>query len=107
MGMGDLPASPVSCDARSTSGPVTRPLQVILVAPNLAERMGGEAIKALQIYEELARRGIDVHQVTHGRVRDELSAKHPNMAVSYIEDDWLTLFIYCRAPLKWLVDWYF
>jgi len=29
------------------------------------------------------------------------------MAVSYIEDDWLTLFIYCRAPLKWLVDWYF
>jgi glycosyltransferase involved in cell wall biosynthesis len=77
-------------------------LQVILVAPNVTERMGGEAIKALQIYQELARRGIDVHQVTHGRVRDDLARLHPEMSVTYIEDDWLTLFFNRYPFLRWL-----
>jgi glycosyltransferase involved in cell wall biosynthesis len=82
-------------------------LHVILVAPNVAERMGGEALKALQIYEELTRRGIDVHQVTHGRVRDELALRVPDMKVSYVEDDRLTLFLFRVVPLRWFMDPYF
>src|SRR4051794_31830677 len=69
--------------------------------------MGGEAIKALQIYDELARRGIDVHQVTHGRVREEMDRTHPDMKVSYVEDDALTFLLHRSVVLRWLIDPYF
>jgi glycosyltransferase involved in cell wall biosynthesis len=65
-----------------------RDLSLILVSPNVSEQMGGEAIKALQIYFELARQGAQVHQITHQRVRDELSRKFPEMKVSYVKDTW-------------------
>jgi hypothetical protein len=45
-------------------------LQVRLAAPNLLERISSKAIKADQIDEEMARRGIDVHQLTF---REELA----------------------------------
>ena len=61
-------------------------LRVILISPNVSERMGGEAIKALEIYRELARAGADVHQITHVRVREELARQHPFMRVSYVND---------------------
>lgn len=83
------------------------PLRLILVAPNVAERMGGEAIRALQIHDELVRRGIDVHQVTHGRVRAEMDRTHPEMQVSYIEDDRLDLFLSRVPVLRWFMDVYF
>ena len=59
---------------------------VILIAPNLSEQMGGEAIKSLQIARELLRRGVTVRQITHARVRDELSAKFPQLDVTYLPD---------------------
>jgi glycosyltransferase involved in cell wall biosynthesis len=95
-----------SLDLGNTRSTESR-LQVILIAPNVAERMGGEAIKALQIYEELARRGIDVHQVTHGRSREEMALRHPEMKVSFIDDDRFTLFIFRFKVLHFLVDPYF
>jgi glycosyltransferase involved in cell wall biosynthesis len=70
-----------------------QPLQVILAAPNVSEQMGGEAIKALQIYLELERQGVAVHQVTQERVRDELSKKYPGMKVSYVSDGWFQRLI--------------
>ena len=76
--------SPPSHVEGGTSG-----LFVILVSPNVSEQMGGEAIKALQIYRELDRQGIEIHQITHDRVRDELSAKFPKMRVTYLKDDLL------------------
>jgi len=60
---------------------------VILIAPNVSEQMGGESIKALQIYQSLAARGVKVHQITHSRVRDELARLHPEMPVSFVEED--------------------
>ena len=60
---------------------------VILIAPNVCEGMGGEAIMALQIYKNLARTGADVRQITHGRVRAQLARECPEMAVSFIDDD--------------------
>ena len=60
---------------------------IILIAPNVSEQMGGEAMKALQIYQELVARGFQVHQITHERVRKELTARFPEMSVSYIADN--------------------
>lgn len=59
---------------------------VILVAPNVSEQMGGESMKALQIYLELDRQGVRVYQVTHQRVKPELERKFPGMRVSYVAD---------------------
>jgi glycosyltransferase involved in cell wall biosynthesis len=70
-----------------------RALCVILVAPNVSEQMGGEAIKALQIYLELDRQGVQVFQVTHQRVKQELDHKFPRMRVSYVTDGWFQRWI--------------
>lgn len=59
---------------------------VILIAPNVSEQMGGEAIKALQIYLELERQGVRVHQITHERVQSELKKNFPQMSVTYVSD---------------------
>jgi glycosyltransferase involved in cell wall biosynthesis len=67
---------------------------VILIAPNVSEQMGGEAIKALQIYLELERQGVRVHQITHERVRNELTKNFPQMSVSYISDTNLEKMLY-------------
>ncbi|MDE1175199.1 MAG: glycosyltransferase family 4 protein [Edaphobacter sp.] len=61
-------------------------VDVILIAPNVSEQMGGEAIKALQIYLELKRQGVRVHQITHVRVRKELEKSFPDMQVTYTPD---------------------
>src|SRR4051812_7093629 len=63
--------------------------RVILIAPNVSEQMGGEAIKALQIYQELDRQGVEVHQITHNRVQRELETKFPRMHVTYIKDTFI------------------
>jgi glycosyltransferase involved in cell wall biosynthesis len=72
--------------------------EVILVAPNVSEQMGGEAIKALQIYLELARQGVRVHQITHVRVKAELDQKFPQMSVTYLPDTRIEKLLY-RSPL--------
>ena len=77
-----------------------RSLAVILVAPNVSEQMGGEAIKSLQIYFELERRGVRVHLVTHSRVRGEISRRWPAMKVSYVEDDWLQILAWRSVVLR-------
>jgi glycosyltransferase involved in cell wall biosynthesis len=74
-------------------------LFVILVSPNVSEQMGGEAIKALQIYLELSRRGVSVHQITHERVKPELDRKFPEMSVSYVRDTWFQKTVYRVRPL--------
>jgi alpha-maltose-1-phosphate synthase len=73
-------------------------LSFILVSPNVSEQMGGEAIKALQIYLELAQRGARVQQVTHERVKGELDRHFPSMSVTYVKDTWLQKAAY-RAGL--------
>ena len=74
------PAPPPSPSAYADVPPV------ILIAPNVSDQMGGEAIKALHIALELKRRGIRVHQVTHERVKPELSSKHPDLDVTYVAE---------------------
>lgn len=81
-------------------------LFVILVAPNVSEHMGGEAIKALQIYLELERAGVRVHQITHDRVKTELTKNYPGLQVSYVRDTWFQVMLYrskVLAPLLGIV----
>ncbi len=82
---------------------------VILVAPNASEQMGGEAIKALHIALELAKRGIRVRQVTHERVRPELTKNHPHLDVTYIPETaaqaWMWKSVVLRPLLKLTFQW--
>lgn len=80
--------------------PDARSLAVILVAPNVSEQMGGEAIKSLQIYFELERKGVRVHLVTHSRVKHEIASRWPAMNVSYVEDDWLQFLAWRSVLLR-------
>ncbi len=82
-------------------------LSVILVNPNVSEQMGGEAIKALQIYQELARQGVRVHQVTHERVKPELDRKFPELSVSYVRDGWVQKALARIGPLPLVLEMIF
>ncbi len=80
---------------------------VILIAPNVTEGMGGEAIMALQIYRSLVHKGADVRQITHSRVREPLKGECPEMKVEFVEDDWLDRAIYRSRVLSRLSYTYF
>jgi glycosyltransferase involved in cell wall biosynthesis len=75
-------------------------VSVIQISPNVSEQMGGEAIKALQIYLELERQGVRVHQITHERVRAELTRKFPSMDASYVKDTKLQVILNRIGPLS-------
>ena len=80
---------------------------IILIAPNVSEQMGGESIKALQIYQSLVARGVRVHQITHSRVRDELSRTVPDMNVSFVEEDRTDGVLWRTGPIRGLSTPYF
>lgn len=82
-------------------------LFVILIAPNVSEQMGGESIKALQIYRSLVGRGVRVHQITHSRVRDELARAHPEMQVSFVEEGSTDATLWRSKVLRGLITPYF
>lgn len=74
--------------------------RIVLVAPNISKRMGGEAAKALHIFEGLTAMGYDVVQVTHARVRDEMQALLPDAKIRYVEDGPTQVFLF-RTRLNW------
>ncbi len=82
---------------------------IILIAPNASEQMGGEAIKALHIALELVKRGIRVRQITHERVKPELTAKYPQLDVTYIPETTVQALLWksvlLRPLLKLTFQW--
>ncbi len=78
------PADSFDRSAAAVQSPAPDVPPVILIAPNVSEQMGGEAMKAFQIWQELLRQGVKAHQITHERNRHELSAKYPDLAISYV-----------------------
>jgi glycosyltransferase involved in cell wall biosynthesis len=87
--------------------PVVAPFEVLLIAPNVSEQMGGEAIKALQIYLELEKQGVPVHQITHERARKELERSFPQMHVTYIPDTFLEKLLYRAKLFEQLLNFIF
>ena len=86
----------------------TKPgIEVILIAPNVSEQMGGEAIKALQIYLELEKQGVRVHQITHQRAKKELDRNFPQMSVSYVPDTLLEKLLYRGKLFEQLLNFIF
>lgn len=83
------------------------PFEVILIAPNVSEQMGGEGIKALHIAREMAAQGVRVHQITHERARHELTAKFPEMSVSYIPDTATEKALYRAKIFEQLLNYIF
>lgn len=49
-------------------------MRVLIVAGNISARMGGEAVIPLHYIRELSAAGVEVHALTHDRVRAELEA---------------------------------
>lgn len=49
-------------------------MRVLIVAPNMSHRMGGEAVLPLHYVRELRKAGVETHALTHARVRAELEA---------------------------------
>jgi glycosyltransferase involved in cell wall biosynthesis len=84
-------------------------LFVILIAPNVSEQMGGEAIKALQIWLELEKRGVRTHQITHQRVQREVQTKFPNLQVSFVKEtrpqEWMWKSKVLRPWLRLIFQW--
>lgn len=82
-------------------------IRLFLVAPNVSAQKGGEAIKALQIFEQLHGLIGDVTQITHGRNRAELE-KHPLGAdIQYVDDDWVDLLLWHSVGLRvFLTPWF-
>jgi glycosyltransferase involved in cell wall biosynthesis len=66
---------------------------LILIAPNVSEQMGGEAIKALQIFQELTKLHPNTVQITHGRNRAEI-ARLGLKNVEFIDDTRFALLVY-------------
>ena len=80
---------------------------IILIAPNVGEQMGGEAIKALQIFRELSKVHPATIQITHERNKAELSDRLRLPNVYYIADTPVALFLWHSRIFRWLLDPWF
>jgi glycosyltransferase involved in cell wall biosynthesis len=85
---------------------MTTNLLLILIAPNVSEQMGGEAIKALQSFQELKKLHPDTLQITHARNRAEV-ARLGLKDVFFVEDSALALFLWRSVVLRMLINVWF
>jgi glycosyltransferase involved in cell wall biosynthesis len=83
------------------------PIRLFLAAPNVSAQKGGEAIKALQIFEELQAVLGNVVQITHIRNQAEL-CKHPlSPQIDYLPDDWVDRVMFKSVVLRpFLTLWF-
>ena len=80
---------------------------VILIAPNVSEQMGGEAIKALQIFREMAKLHPDAIQITHARCKTELVERLGLSNVYFIDDTGFSLTIWRSRIFRVFLDTWF
>lgn len=92
----------------TTSNAGADDLFAILIAPNVSEQMGGEAMKALHIWLELQKAGVKAHQITHERVEPELRKKFPEN-VSFVKETWVQGLLWKsvigRPVSRWVFQW--
>ena len=82
-------------------------LKVFLVAPNVSEQMGGEAMKALHIFREIRKIDPDVVQITHARNRSEVEGRLKLEGVLFVEDTWVARLLWKIRPLRLLINPWF
>ena len=83
------------------------PLLIILVAPNVSEQMGGEAMKALQIFQEIKKLAPTTLQITHARNREELAQRLALPDVLWVEDTAVSRGLWRLKALRALLDPWF
>lgn len=76
---------------------------VYLVAPNISTQMGGEAMKALQIFEELHAQLGDVIQITHARNEEELKTHRLRSRIEFLRDDLVDKIMWRSVIFRWLM----
>ena len=86
---------------------IDQSILVVLIAPNVGEQMGGEAIKALQIFRELRNQHPNTIQITHERNKKELSDRLRMSDVYYVMDTKVALILWRSRVLNWLLDPWF
>lgn len=82
-------------------------LKVFLVAPNVSEQMGGEAMKALHIFRETKKINPEVVQITHARNRAEIDGRLKLGDVVFVEDTCVSRLFWRLRPLRLLVNPWF
>jgi len=80
---------------------------LILVAPNVSEQMGGEAIKALHIFQEMKKVHANTILVTHERNRRELSDQLRIGDVYFVPDTRLAIFLWRSVVFRWFLNPWF
>jgi glycosyltransferase involved in cell wall biosynthesis len=80
---------------------------VIFIAPNVSEQMGGEAIKALQIFREVKKLHPNTVQVTHERCRPEIVDRLGLGDVHFVEDTWVSIAFWRSKIFRPLLDIWF
>ncbi len=82
-------------------------MKVVLIAPNVSQNMGGEAIKAYQYFDYLLRQGYDVTLCTHERCRNAIIDDFPKDRMIFIEDDRVSIFLWKSHIFRPLLNIYF
>lgn len=72
---------------------------IILIAPNVSDHMGGEAVKAKQIFKSYKRYHLNTLLITHERNHLEILNWNSSSNIYIIKDDWLFCLIW--KTTKW------
>lgn len=100
----NVPA-PATADLPTAAG--NADMLVILIAPNVSEQMGGEAMKALQILREMRRALPNTLQITHERTLAEVTQRLRIEGVHYVRDTPVALAIWRSVVLRFLLGPWF
>jgi glycosyltransferase involved in cell wall biosynthesis len=78
--------------------------RVVLIAPNVSRRRGGEAIKAWQYFDHLLGTGADAFLITHARSADEVLAAFPADRVRIVPDSAFQRALWRSRLFAFLLD---
>jgi glycosyltransferase involved in cell wall biosynthesis len=82
-------------------------MQIILIAPNVSNQMGGEAMKALQIYNNIKAILPNTIQIVHNRNYKVIVNDLKLEDVLFVHDDWFMVFLYRSKILSMFCDVWF
>lgn len=78
--------------------------RIVVVASNISEQKGGEAIKAFQFIRHLIDNGVPVSAITHERSADEVRKAFPGLDLHVIPDDWVQWLFWYGRVLRHMAD---
>ena len=81
--------------------------KIVLIASNIGQNFGGEAIKAWQYAHHLKATGYTILIISHDRCRSEVEAAFAPEEYRLIPDDRTMLFLWRTRPLRSVMSLYF